>query len=85
MNAREFFTKMRKGLGEKRKEISPSQIDEITRLYGAYTENDNVKIFRNEEFGFQRITVERPLRVRFMVNNETAAYSNRARRTRSSL
>ena len=48
VDAREFFTKMRKSLGEKRKEISAEQIDEITRLYGAFEESEKVKIFRNE-------------------------------------
>jgi type I restriction enzyme M protein len=66
VDARDFSVKMRKSLGEKRKEISPEQIDEITRLYGAFEENERVKIFPNEAFGYQRITVERPLRVRYV-------------------
>jgi type I restriction-modification system DNA methylase subunit len=37
---------MRKSLGEKRKEISPDQIAEITRVYGAFEENDRVKLWR---------------------------------------
>jgi type I restriction enzyme M protein len=65
VDARERWVKMRKSLGEKRKQISDEQIDEITRLYGAVEENERVKIFRNEEFGYQRITVERPLRLRY--------------------
>ena len=56
---------MRKSLGEKRKAISAEQIEEITRLYGAFEENERVKVFRNEQFGYQRITVERPLRLRY--------------------
>src|SRR5204862_42331 len=58
VDARELWVKMRKSLGEKRKAISPEQIDEITRLYGAFEENERVKVFRNEEFGYQRIAVE---------------------------
>jgi type I restriction enzyme M protein len=65
VDAREFWVKMRKSLGEKRKAISPEQIEEITRLYGAFEENGRVKIFGNEQFGYQRITVERPLRLRY--------------------
>ena len=61
VDARESFTKMRKGLGEKRKEISSEQIDEITRLYADFREGGHVKIFPNEAFGYMRITVERPL------------------------
>jgi type I restriction enzyme M protein len=66
VDARELWVKMRKSLGEKRKAISPEQIEEITRLYGAFEENERVKIFRNEQFGYQRITVERPLRLRYV-------------------
>ena len=56
---------MRKSLGEKRKAISEEQIEEITRLYGDFTEGERVKILPNESFGYQRITVERPLRLRY--------------------
>ena len=73
VDAREYFVKMRKSLGEKRKEISDSQIDEITRLYGEFAEGEKVKIFPNETFGFMRITVERPLRLRWEVTEETAS------------
>jgi len=68
IDAREKFVKMRKSLGEKRKEISTEQIDEITRLYGDFIENDYVKIFSNHAFGYQRITVEQPLRAIWQSN-----------------
>ena len=71
LDARDLYIKMRKSLGEKRKEISDDQIAEITRLYGDFTENDRVKIFPNTAFGFQRITVERPLRLRWEINEDT--------------
>ena len=67
VDARELFVKMRKSLGDKRKEITADQIDEITRLYGDFAEGEQVKIFPNEAFGYQRITVERPLRLRWEV------------------
>ncbi len=73
VDAREDFVKMRKSLGEKRKEISAAQIEEITRLYGDFAEGDKVKIFPNEAFGFLRITVERPLRLRWEVTEEAIA------------
>jgi type I restriction enzyme M protein len=73
VDARELWIKMRKSLGEKRKEISPEQIAEITRLYGAFEDNDRVKILPNEAFGFLRITVERPLRLRWEISDETLA------------
>src|SRR6266545_147492 len=73
VDTRDFFTKMRKSLGEKRKQISSDQIAEIVRLYGDFTEGDRVKIFQNEAFGFLRITVEQPLRMRWEVTNATLA------------
>jgi type I restriction enzyme M protein len=73
IDAREFFTKMRKSLGEKRKEISAAQIGEIVRLYGDFAENGKVKIVPNGSFGFLRITVERPLRLRWTATADTLA------------
>jgi type I restriction enzyme M protein len=62
VDGRDYFTKMRRNLGEKRKEISPAQIEEITRLYANFRDGEQVKIFPNEAFGYMQITVERPLR-----------------------
>lgn len=77
IDARDLFTKMRKSLGEKRKQISDDpaseQIAEIVRLHGDFTEGDRVKILPNEAFGFMRITVERPLRLRWEITEETLA------------
>jgi type I restriction enzyme M protein len=73
VDAREFWVKMRKSLGDKRKEISGEQIDEITRLYADFEEGERVKIFPNEAFGYQRITVERPLRLRWEVTPDALA------------
>jgi type I restriction enzyme M protein len=67
VDAREFWVKMHKSLGEKRKEISQEQIEEITRLYADFAEGERVKVFPNAAFGYQRITVERPLRLRWEV------------------
>ncbi len=64
---------MRKSLGEKRKQISDEQRDEIVRVYGEFTEGERVKILPNESFGFMRITVERPLRIRHEITDETLA------------
>lgn len=73
VDAREQFVKMRKSLGDKRKEISPEQIDEITRLYGDFEERSSVRILPNEAFGFNRITVERPLRLVWRGGPDAAA------------
>jgi type I restriction enzyme M protein len=71
VDARDSFVKMRKSLGEKRKQISDAQIEEITRLYGDFTASEKVKLFPNEAFGFLRITVEQPLRLRWELTEET--------------
>jgi type I restriction enzyme M protein len=71
VDARSKWAKMRKSLGEKRKYLTADHIAEITQLYGAFEENDQVKIFPNEAFGFLRITVERPLRLRWEVSDDT--------------
>ena len=79
VDAREYFEKMRKSLGEKRKQISDAQIEEITRLYGDFAQGGQVKIFPNEAFGFLRITVERPLRLRWEITDETIAVAMAAK------
>jgi type I restriction enzyme M protein len=73
VDARELWTKMRRSLGEKRKTMNDAQIAEITRLCSEFREGERCKIFRNEDFGYRRITVERPLRVRWEVSDETVA------------
>lgn len=73
LDAREMFTKMPRNLGAKRKTISDSQIDEITQLYmdalSLDSDDSRVKVFEREDFGFQRITVEQPLRRRWQIND----------------
>lgn len=62
INANGLFEKRRKALGNKRNDIPESVIEEITRLYGDFRETEISKIFDNEDFGYTKITVERPLR-----------------------
>ncbi|MEU8852150.1 class I SAM-dependent DNA methyltransferase [Streptomyces sp. NPDC048564] len=88
LDARDQWVKMRKSLGDKRKELGdgtngrPDHIGDITRLYAEAVQvakdpehplHGKVKIFANEDFGYQRITVERPLKLRFEVTEETLA------------
>lgn len=68
-----FFKKMRKSLGNKRNEVCEDQRDEITRLYGDFKDGECVRILDNSDFGYQRITVERPLRLNFAVTEERLA------------
>ena len=67
IDASSFWQKMRKSLGSKRKELSAEHIEDITRLFGEFQEvtRDGApisRIFKNEDFGYRTITVERPER-----------------------
>ena len=72
IDASGMWQKMRKSLGSKRKELSEEHIAEITRLFGAAQEVSTTdadghavpisRVFRNEDFGYRTITVERPER-----------------------
>jgi type I restriction enzyme M protein len=73
VDATGFFKKMRKSLGNKRNEIGEEQREEITRLYGEFKAGEHVRIFDNPDFGYKRITVERPLRLNFAVTEERLA------------
>jgi type I restriction enzyme M protein len=70
INAVSFFEKMRKSLGNKRNYITEKQIENITRLYGDFTDGEFSKIFDNTHFGFRKITVERPLKLKFQISQE---------------
>jgi type I restriction enzyme M protein len=70
INGVSHFQKMRKSLGDKRNELSPQHIQKLTQLYTDFQESKEVKIFDNEDFGYSRITVERPLRLNFQVTAE---------------
>ncbi|APH01190.1 restriction endonuclease subunit M [Janibacter indicus] len=74
VDGRDFGTKMKKSLGDKRKELTPDAITQLAQLYGGaldeFADHDKVRLLRREKFGFQRITVERPLRRRWEVTPE---------------
>ncbi|MEU9000882.1 class I SAM-dependent DNA methyltransferase [Streptomyces sp. NPDC048551] len=81
LDARDQFQKMRKSLGDKRKELGKQHIKDVTQLYAEAIQaaadpnhelHAKVKVFENSAFGYQRITVERPLKLRFEVTEETA-------------
>jgi type I restriction enzyme M protein len=84
IDATKFYQKMKKSLGNKRNELSDAQIEEITKIYAEYKHNKKVKvqiegkeeericckILDNREFGYIKVTVERPLRLNFLANQE---------------
>jgi type I restriction enzyme M protein len=70
------FQKMRRSLGDKRKELGDDHIRDLARLYADFddkTAHPDVKVFDNADFGFHRITVERPLRLNFQASEERIA------------
>lgn len=73
VDARDLGSKMRKSLGDKRKELTDDAIAQITDLFVNALEVDDprVKVMRNEEFGFARLTVERPLRRVWRIDDST--------------
>ena len=73
VNAVDFYSKMRKSLGNKRNELTDNHIAEIVRMYGSFAESEQSKIFDNDDFGFRKITVERPLRLSFSATPEHLA------------
>jgi type I restriction enzyme M protein len=82
LDARDQWEKMRKSLGDKRKQISDAQISHITELYvdalkvaadSRHPDHAKVKVFSSRDFGYHRITVERPLKLRFEITEETLA------------
>ncbi|WP_243283085.1 type I restriction-modification system subunit M [Clostridium beijerinckii] len=70
VNATDFYVPMRKSLGNKRKEISTEQIQEIKSIYESFEPSENCRIFDNKEFGYRKITIERPLKLSFKVDEE---------------
>jgi type I restriction enzyme M protein len=93
IDARRFFVKMKKSLGNKRNKIGDAdegetdQIGDIARIHGDFLDGDTRvlgtngetktvvvgKVFDNEDFGFRKITVERPLRLNFQASPERIA------------
>jgi type I restriction enzyme M protein len=63
VNAVDFYKKMSKSLGDKRNELDEkTHIPDITKLYGDFVEGENCKVFDNSDFGYSKVTVERPTR-----------------------
>ena len=88
LDARDQWEKMRKSLGDKRKQISDDQIEHITPVYGEalavaadpeHPDHGRVKVFSTRDFGYQRITVERPLKQRFELTDDTSRPWSRRR------
>lgn len=87
IDATDHYQKMRKSLGNKRHELAKSHIAELTKLYANYKDGATSqlikdkngeakicsKIFDNQDFGYIKLTVERPLRLNFQVSSARIA------------
>ncbi|MGE0126515.1 MAG: N-6 DNA methylase [Blastocatellales bacterium] len=78
LDARNFYIPMRRSLGDKRRKIGEKedgadQLAEIVKIYGRFADGDTSKIFDNADFGYTRVTVERPLRLRYQMTDEGKA------------
>jgi len=83
IDGRTFYVPMRRSLGDKRRKLGertandaasnsrrkePDHIGELVRLYGKFEENEFSKVFSNEMFGYNRVPIERPLRLVYQMN-----------------
>jgi type I restriction enzyme M protein len=71
IDARERYTPMRRSLGDKRRYLTQAALDAVTREHGAMEKSKTSRVFDNTDFGYRRITVLRPLRLRFQITDET--------------
>jgi len=70
INGSNMGESMRKSLGSKRKYLTDEQIDSIVRIYGDFQELKESKIFDTTDFGYRRITIERPLQLSYYPKDE---------------
>ena len=73
INAMDLYDKLRKNLGQKNCEMKSGHIDTLTELYMDFKQTDISKIYPNEYFGYNKITVERPLRLSAQFSKEAIA------------
>lgn len=73
VDARKIRTQLRRNLGAKRYEINEGSAKEILRLYSKFKKNERSKIFSTTEFAYREITIQRPLRLKFEITNESLA------------
>ncbi|MBK1644462.1 DNA methyltransferase [Thiocapsa imhoffii] len=70
IDARERYTPMKRSLGDKRRYLDQAALDGVTREHGAMENSETSRVFDNTDFGYRRVTVLRPLRLRFQITEE---------------
>jgi len=73
IDARARWAPMKRSLGDKRRLLDAEAIREITREHGTLAESKTSRLFDNADFGYRRITIQRPLRLRFQITDEACA------------
>ncbi|MFO1152063.1 MAG: class I SAM-dependent DNA methyltransferase [Rhodospirillales bacterium] len=71
IDATAWYKPLRKNLGKKNCELSEEDITRICDTFLAFKESEQSKIFRNEAFGYSKVTIERPLRLRVDLDEES--------------
>ncbi len=69
VNASNMGKPMKKNLGDKNKKLTEGDIRQIVRTYGEFEANEISKIFDTTEFGYRRITIERPLQLSYYTHD----------------
>ena len=73
IDASNLYQKLRKNLGEKNCELTDQHISQITHLYLEMQHDGISKVFNNRDFGYYKVTVERPLRLAAQFSPERIA------------
>lgn len=74
IDARERWAPMKRSLGNKRRWLDEKAIDEVTREHGALAETKTSKVFDNADFGYRRVAIQRPLRLKFQITQTAKEY-----------
>jgi len=84
IDATSFWTQMKKSLGAKRREIPFDRTQDIVRLFSRFKDGETrivrkddqeeevvvSRVFPSTQFGFRKVTVDRPLRLNFQASAE---------------
>lgn len=74
IDASNIYHKLRKALGKKKNEISPDDRTVITKLYADFVDNEDSRIFKNEDFIYKEYVVMQPLQRSYAVTEERIQY-----------
>ena len=78
IDATDLFEPLRKNLGKKNCRLTDAHIERICETLLSFEESEGSKIFPNEAFGYWKVTVERPLRLRVDLSGDARARFRRA-------